>query len=537
MNNFLLLGLPVLFYIIFVYKLFEFQILKGDDFRKKALDNHFYKIKVKPARGNIYDRNGKIVAGNLTSVKTFIISKDEDIVNEYKSYIASLNGYYLDIIDYDEFTTIGARRELLENLVFIPITNRVYPYKDLTPHLVGYVNSDGAGVDGFEKVFEDSLKGEEGEIIIPVDAKMNIVNKDKIVYNFPKKGKDYTLTIDMELHKFIDSLVQNYEKSAVVVMRTNGEILALYSKPKYNPQIFSRGLTLAEWNYINDKELAPLMNRTISGLYPPGSIAKILTTLIAIENGWNWKNSMPCNGYIIYGGRVFKDWTPHYYISDIKEALEVSCNVYYYNLGRFLRVSRITNYLKKLSIFYKKFTFLPQEKISFVPDSSWYMQNYRFIPGGAALNLAIGQGELVLTPIAIAMLTGAIANNGKMPYPKLYFGQIIKDTFKLPFSDSAIQITKSAMLQVVKGPRGTGGYINWKLWEYGFNINVAGKTGSSENPHNKKTHSLFTLFAPYENPQFIITVVVETAGHGSDVAVPIALEVLRWCLLHYYYPQ
>ncbi len=537
MNNLLLFALPILFYIIFVYKLFEFQILKGENFRRKALDNYLYTIKVKPARGIIYDRNSKIVAGNLTSVKIFIISKNKEIIDEYRSYIASVNGYYSDIMDYSEFATISSRREILQNLVFIPITNRVYPYGDLTPHLIGYVNLDGIGVEGLEKVFEDSLRGIEGEIVIPIDAKMNIVNKEKIIYNFPKKGKDYTLTIDMELHKFIDSLVKNYEKSAVVVMKTNGEILALYSKPKYNPQMFSRGLTSAEWNYINDKEIAPLMDRTISGLYPPGSIAKIFTTLIALESGWNWRNSMPCNGYIIYGERVFKDWTSHYYISDIKEALEVSCNVYYYTLAKFLGISKIANYLKKLDIFNKKFTFLPQEKISFVPDNNWYMQNYKFIPGGAALNLAIGQGELVLTPIAIAMFTGAIANNGKMPYPKLYFGQIIKDTFKLPFSDSTIQITRSAMLQVVKGPRGTAGYINWKLWEYGFNINVAGKTGSSENPHSKKTHSLFTLFAPYENPQFIITVVVETAGHGSDVAVPIALEVLRWCLLHYYYLQ
>ncbi|MEO0143630.1 MAG: penicillin-binding transpeptidase domain-containing protein [candidate division WOR-3 bacterium] len=535
MKNVLFFLIPSIFYVIFIIKLFELQILKGEEFSKKAIENHFYTINLKPARGNIYDRNGKILAGNIVNTKIFIVSKEKELIKEYENYIASLNGYYSDIMDYIDFSSISSRRELLKNIIFVPITSRIYPYKELTPHLIGYVNKDGIGVEGFEKVFEDSLRGKEGKIIIPVDVRMNIVDKNKIIYNFPEKGKDYKLTLDIELQMFIDSLVKNYEKSAVIVMKTNGEVLAMYSKPTYNPQIFSRGLTRAEWEYINNPDLAPLLNRAISGLYPPGSIGKVLTTLIALENGWNWKNSMPCYGYTIYGGNVFKDWTVHYHISDIKEALEVSCNVYYYTLGRFVGLVKLTNYLKKLDIFNKKFTFLPQEKISFVPDSSWYMKNYKFIPGGAALNLAIGQGELLLTPIAISMLTGAIANNGKMPYPKFYFGQIIKDTFKLQFSDSVIKTTREAMLQVVKGPRATAGYINWKLYEYGFNINVAGKTGSSENPHSKKTHSLFTLFAPYENPEFIITVVVETAGHGSDVAVPIALEILRWCLLHYYY--
>lgn len=535
MRNFLILLIPSIFYVIFVFKLFEFQILKSDEYRDKALDNHFYRISIKPARGNIYDRNGKILAGNAINTNIFIVSKEQEILREYISYISSLNGYYSELVDYNSFSTIVSRKDVLENVIFVPFVERIYPYGDITPHIVGYVNREGVGVYGFEKVFNDSLMGNKGEIIIPVDARLNITDKTKIVYNYPNKGKDYRLTIDIELHKFIDSILSNYQKAVVIVMKTNGEVLAMYSKPKFNPEMFQRGLTIAEWNYINDKELAPLINRAISGLYPPGSIGKILTTLIALENGWNWKTPMSCDGFLVYGGHVFNDWSIHYHISDIREALEVSCNVYYYKLGRFLGLVRFTNSLRKIDIFNKKLTFFPDEKISFVPDSAWYMKNYRFIPGGAALNLAIGQGELLLTPIAIAMITGAIANNGKMPYPKFYFGQEIKDTLKLPFSDSAIYITKMGMLQVVKGPRATAGYINFKLYADRFNINVAGKTGSSENPHSKKTHSLFTIFAPFEKPEFVITAVIETAGYGSVVAVPIVYEVLKWLLLHYYY--
>lgn len=527
--------IPSIFYVIFVFKLFEFQILKGNEYRNKSLSNHFYRISIKPARGNIYDRNGKILAGNTTNTKIFILSKNQDILREYVSYISSLNGYYSELVDYKSFSTLVSRKDILENIVFIPFAERVYPYGELTPHIVGYVNMEGNGVSGFERVFNDSLIGTKGDVIIPIDAKLNITDRSKIVYNFPTKGKDYILTIDIDLHKFIDSILLNYEKAVVVVMKANGEVLAMYSKPKFNPEMFQRGLTTAEWNYVNDKDLAPLVNRAISGLYPPGSVGKLLTTLIALESGWNWKTSMPCQGAVAYGNHIFNDWSVHYYISDIKEALEVSCNVYYYRLGRFLGLVRFTSFLKKIDIFNKKLTFFPDENISFIPDSAWYMKNYRFIPGGAVLNLAIGQGELLLTPLAIAMLTGAIANSGKMPYPKFYFGQEIKDTLKLPFSDSTLNITKMAMLQVVKGPRATAGYINWKLYIDGFSINVAGKTGSSENPHNKKTHSLFTAFAPYEKPEFIITAVVETAGHGSAVAVPVVYEILKWLLLHYYY--
>jgi len=344
---FLIFSIVIIFYFIFLLKLFELQILRGEEFRRKSYNNHFYIIKVKPSRGNIYDRNGFIIAGNLTSTKNFIITKENDILKEYKNYIASLNGYYSDVMDYFESSSVISRRDLFGDVVFVPITSRVYPYGDLTPHFIGYVNSDGTGIEGFEKIFDDSLRGQEGEIIIPVDARMNITDRNKIIYNFPKKGKDYRLTIDIQLHKFIDSLLEKYEKASVVVLKTNGEVLALYSKPKYDPQMFSRGLTKSEWNYINDKELAPLMDRTISGLYPPGSIGKVLTTLLAIENGWNWRTSMPCPGYVVYGGNVFKDWTIHYHISSILEALEVSCNVYYYNLGRFLGIRKITENYKK----------------------------------------------------------------------------------------------------------------------------------------------------------------------------------------------
>ena len=209
---FFIFSIVVIFYFIFLLRLFELQILRGEEFRRKSYNNHFYTIKVKPSRGNIYDRNGFIIAGNSTSTKNFIITKEKDILKEYENYIASLNGYYSDIMDYFESSSVISRRDLLSDVVFVPITSRVYPYGDLTPHFVGYVNSDGIGVEGFEKIFDDSLKGQEGEIIIPVDARMNITDRNKIIYNFPKKGKDYKLTIDIKLHKFIDSLLEKYER-------------------------------------------------------------------------------------------------------------------------------------------------------------------------------------------------------------------------------------------------------------------------------------------------------------------------------------
>ncbi len=519
------------FYGVFALVLFRIQILRGKYYESLAFDNRYVNVKLSPIRGNIFDRNGKLIASSLFRGR--IIEIDHSDADE-RSYIASLIGKYREILTPEDYFVLSSRMDILESHVVVKEFVRHYPYGSKTPHIVGYVNRDGRGMLGLERLLDTVLTGKPGTLLIPVNSRMRITSRN-FIYKPPGKGKDIRLTLDMDLHRFIDSVVAPFEKVAVVVMKTDGEVIDIYSKPPYDPNLFVTGFTDAQWRYITDVVLKPLMNRAISGRYPPGSTFKILTSLISMDAGIPWWKHIYCTGIFYLGRWSYRDWDVHHNINNLKEALETSCDVYYYTLAKEMGLLKMLEGIEKSHLFGEKFTPLPEEITSFVPDTAWYRSRYGFYSTGNAINLSIGQGEILMTPVAIAMMTGAVANGGRMPYPKLYYGQEIGDTLVMEFPDSAFDIVKEAMYLVINGERGTAKYIKWRLLMDGFDgVKVAGKTGSAENPHSKKTHSLFTAFFPYDNPRFVITVVAETAGHGSEAAVPVALEIIEWLLRHYF---
>ncbi len=534
MRESLLIAFVSILSIVFLLRLLELQVFKHEHYKLLAFDNMYRTLKLNPLRGNMYDRNGKLIATNRMYARLHVVSDDSALIREYRSYISSLVGGFYEFFEMEDISKIVVRSDKLEHVVILLDGVRYYPYGELTPHIVGYTDKRNRAVSGMEKLLDSVLSGKPGKVHVPVDASMRIVS-NSYIYDHPRKGKDIVLTLDMDLQVFIDSIVRPYEKLSVIVMKTNGEVLALYSKPKYDPNMFVRGLTIYEWNYINRSDLKPLMNRALTGLYPPGSVFKLLTALTALEYGWNWKRSLICDGYASLGGFVFGDWDVHGIVEDMVEAIEVSCDVYFYNLARFMGIVKLTEGLKKSNIFGRRFTYFPEEKSSFLPDTAWYKLNKGFYTLGFAFNLSIGQGEILMTPMAIAMLTGALANSGYMPYPTFVLNELPKDTLKLGYTEQAVEVVRKGMLKAVEGYMATGGYLRWKLVLNGYeDVHVAGKTGSAENPHGEKTHSLFTCFFPYEHPKFIITVVVENAGHGSEVAVPIATEIVLWLLKHYF---
>jgi penicillin-binding protein 2 len=319
----------------------------------------------------------------------------------------------------------------------------------------------------------------------------------------------------------------------------NGEILAFVSKPVYNTAGLSVGISYEEWNRIVNDPDHPLLNRVIQSQYPPGSTAKLLVAGAALEENLvspRSHMSAPCGGGYQFGNRFFRCWKPEGHGSlNLIGAIEQSCDVYFYQLGQKLGVNKWAEYAKKCGFGKRTGIDLPDEARGLAPTTDWY--DRRLGKGkwslGVMLNLAIGQGEFLNTPLQLANFYAALGNGGVLWKPHLlkkvqdqtgvqeYRPEIVE---RLPFSQETLEILKKSMVAVVQGERGTAHRSQVE------GITVAGKTGTAENPHGKE-HAWFACFAPADNPKIALAVLVENAGHGGDIAAPIARQMLEAYLL------
>ncbi|HKW50234.1 MAG TPA: penicillin-binding transpeptidase domain-containing protein, partial [Candidatus Eisenbacteria bacterium] len=329
-------------------------------------------------------------------------------------------------------------------------------------------------------------------------------------------------------------------RGAIVAMDPrNGEVLALVSKPNYDPNEFSTGITQARWDELSQGGNYPLFNRAIQAAYPPGSTLKPFVALAglsmhAISSTTTFQE--PCYGYFQFGRRRFGCWehTGHGWLA-LREAIKHSCDVYFYQLGIRSGLGRISDFMKRLTASDRTGIDLPQERRGLFPDPAWYDRRYgagRWSKG-LVLNLAIGQGEVSLTPIKLAQLTAVIASNGLLLRPHL-LREVVRDgvdvPHAVPLEDSLrtnlgltqgdLVAVRSAMVAVVNEAGGTGGQARVD------SVVVAGKTGTAQNPHGND-HALFICFAPAANPEIAVAVLVENAGHGSSAAAPLAQKVLQ----------
>ena len=517
--------LLILVFIIFISRIFYLQVIKFEEYKEKSIKNIVKEIKIPALRGRIFDRNGKILASSRIGYEAIV----EDTIVK-------------DDIDIKEIINL---EETGKKFYIIGRPYRFYPYKEIYSHIIGYLGKvskeemldkiyslgDRIGKSGIEKIYEEILRGKDGISFKLVDARGNILGDEIRPPILPLKGKDIMLTIDVSLGIYIDSLFSPYKKGgAIVINLKNGEILSIYNKPSFDLNIFSGKVKEVEWKKIKNDTLNPILNRCASGLYPPGSIFKIFTALLGLELGVIDTNEIiNCRGEYKFGNRIFKDWKKEGHGKvNFKKAIEVSCDVYFYEIGKRIGLKRFLKRLKEIKIEEKKCFDLLEEKEGFLPDMDFYYKNYGpyGFSEGNVLNLAIGQGEIILTPIQIAVFIGLIANEGKIIRPHLIKKIeneeiIIKDTIYLPFDKKFIKIVKNALFYVCNGENGTGRSAKIKEW------NVAGKTGTSQNPFGKD-HAFFVGFAPFEDPTFLVLVFVENAGMGGEIAAPIAGKIFEY---------
>jgi len=507
--------------VLFLFKIFEIQILKGEFYEEKAITIKSKKIRLPSKRGRIFDRKGRNVAYWRTG---FRLLRNGEVFLEDVSFEEIVN--YLEDPDSSKIFSVYA------------LPYRFYPYKNIYAQTIGFTGlpsekeiEEGidpllrTGKSGIEKFYDEILRGKDGYKFLLIDAKGRVYSEETRPPIEPVDGKDITLTLDFELGRYIDSLFKPYEKGACVVLKPKtGEVLALYSKPSFDLNLLTGKREKEELLKILNDTLKPLLNRAIQGLYPPGSIFKVITSLIALEEGVIDTNEfLYCQGKYRFGNRVFKDWKEegHGRVNFFR-GIEVSCDVYFYEVSKRIGLKRFLEYFEKLKIFDKTDIDLPGEKKGFYPTIEFYKKRYgKYGYGeGNALNLGIGQGEVLMTPIEIALLFGAIALEGKCKKPHLLKNKET-DYFELPFKSENIRILKKALFRVVQGDKGTGRLAGVK------GLNIGGKTGTAQNPKGED-HAQFVAFFPFENPEYVVYVIVENSGMGGEIAAPLAGKIIKW---------
>jgi len=551
---------------------FYIQIIRYKHYKTLAEENRLRKIILPACRGKIFDRNGILLVdsrpsycvtflsdsrvntkNSLESLASFLAIEKEEIeekVEKAGKVVYTEPIRILKDVGIEAVSIVEERRDKLNGVELEIIPLRRYSFGKLGGHLLGYlgeisekeyleIKSKGyhygslRGRTGIEEEYEELLKGIDGVNFLEVDSQGREVRV--ISHLNPRMGRNLYLTIDYPLQKISEDLLGDRSGAIVVLDPQNGEILALVSKPDIDPNLLSGGMTFRDWKRLNEDKRHPLWNRAIKGGYPAGSTFKLLTAIAALEEGIINKETLlnSCTGSWRFGKRFFKCWRKegHGRLSLVPAIIQ-SCDIFFYQLGARLGLERLSSYALKCGLGSPTGVDLPQEGSGLIPTPSWY--DRKLGKGnwtqGVAVNMAIGQGEVLVTPLQLASFYGAIACNGKSYCPHLLLrieeedGKLIKREKSpertLPISTETIRILKEGLLGVVQDSRGTAQVAQIP------GLNVAGKTGTAQNPHGKD-HSWFVAYAPAEAPKLVVSVLVENAGHGSEVAAPIAKKIIE----------
>lgn len=566
-----------------VLRLFVLQVLEGARYRELSEGNRIRVEVLTAPRGEIRDRKGRLLADCVPSFTVTLdlfdkaYTRDAARLDTTLAALGPILGVdpallrekiqrerkvsFLPIrlkrnVDIKSVAFVSEHRDQLPGVQVESEPLRRYPLGLMASHLLGYVgeisdkeladpqhadylSGDLIGRMGIERKYEKLLRGQDGKRFVEVNAmgrKGEFLGEKHPI--LPRRGLDLELTIDLDVQRAAEEAFEQGARGAVVAIDPrNGEVLALASKPNYDPNEFSMGISRERWNELSSGGNYPLFNRAIQAAYPPGSTLKPFTALSGLEAGAMVPGThfaQSCTGEFRFGTRLFGCWKEEGHGSlSMHDAIVRSCDVYFYQLGIRTGLERMSETMSKLQLSEKTGIDLPQERRGLFPTPAWYDRRYgtgRW-SRGVILNLAIGQGECSLTPVKLAQLTAFVANGGTLWKPHLIRSVAAGGSPQwappddslaqaVPVSASSMQEIRDAMAAVVSDPHGTGGPARID------SIAVAGKTGTAQNPHGKD-HALFICYAPAEAPRIAVAVMVENAGHGSTAAAPIARKVLQ----------
>lgn len=556
---------------VYFLRLWDLQIIKGNEYKKIAESNRLRVIEIPAPRGVIYDRNNTPLVKNVPSFDISAVREDLPKDPEMLETLGSLIGLSSEEIKEkvekavgDPFGPVKLKQDVsLEEVAFIEarkmdfpslqvevVISREYIYGDLASHVIGYLGhltleqvrdpeySDVPvkafiGQHGIEKIHDKVLRGTAGRKILEVDAIGRVI--EVVGIQQPIKGSDIKLTLDMKLQSEAEDALGGRAGAVVALDANSGEILALASTPAFNPNLFSRGISIRDWKRLASDPKKPFLNRAIQSQYPPGSTFKIITALAALEEDIITENTkFHCSGSIDIG-RVFKCWKKqgHGTIS-LHDAIVESCDVFFYEIGRRINIDTLAGYALDFGLGSPAGAGLEGERSGIVPSAEWKLRekNQRWYLG-ETLNTVIGQGYLSTTPLQMARLTAAVVNGGKLLNLSLL---IPPDPPKEPvriinLKPENIALVKKALMAVVSDKDGTGRMAKSDI------VDIGGKTGTTQVvtagdnmdnvPEKFRDHAWFVAFAPGDRPEIAVAVFVEHGGHGSTAAAPVAKRVIE----------
>lgn len=536
--------------------LFNVQVIQGNYYLELGDKNRIRIIPLEAPRGRVFDRNGKLLATNRPSYD--VAATPEDMTPEAVQLLSGLLKISRDevrkrlrapreypfapaIIEEDIPQELAFKiEELKPELSGVEIRAsglRYYPYGETASHIIGFIGkinrqeyirladqkdkygfNSMIGRAGLEKVHDDQLRGLRGGRQIEVNAQGKLIRV--LSEKHAEPGKDITVTVDLEFQKRIMDLLKGHHASVAVVDLKSSELLALASSPSFDPNVFvAPGLADKRLAFLRDAE-APMLDRGVSSSYPPGSVFKLVTALAALETGKITPNThFYCTGQFRLkpGTSPRKCWFAQGHGNvNLYEAIERSCNVYFYQIGKLLSADQIADYARELGLGREMEIETTNIAPGLVPDSAWKKSHFKEKwYQGETLSYAIGQSYLLTSPLQILRLVSIIATEGKKIEPHLVRDESVpKESGRVAIKQEYIRFVKKGMLQVVQSNYGTG-----QLARLDF-AKMAAKTGTAQAPP-KMSHAWMTGFFPFEEPEIAFVVFVEHGGSGGVAAAGI----------------
>ena len=582
-------------FILLLVRLYDLQITNFSHYQTLSDDNRVRVLPIAPTRGLILDRNGEILADNtpnyqlvitplqvedmsqlIRTLSIFITIQDHELERFYKTVKRQQAFQQAPLklkLTEQEVAKLAVNQHRFPGVEITAHSTRYYPQKNTFAHALGYVgrinekelsqldnqNYQGTshvGKLGIEKRYEKELHGTVGHKHVEINAQGRALRVLKTQPSIP--GVDIQLSLVARLQEVAQDALEDENGAVVAIDPNNGDVLTFVSRPNYDPNAFVNGIGQVAYAALRDNKHRPLYNRALIGQYPPGSTVKPIVALAGLEYNLTWpEKTMYAGPFFQLPGkeRKYRDWKKEGHgIVDMYSAISQSCDVYFYKLGDELGIDRMHEFLTQFNLGARTQLDTVGEVKGLMPSREWKRaaRGEPWYPGETIIT-SIGQGYMLTTPLQLAVMTGYIANHGKMFKPRFVRAMRNVDTFKFE-TTPVVEMTpvkvkrenywraiEQAMVDVVHAPNGTARRIGADV-----TYKIAGKTGTAQvygiaqdeeydeenTPKHLRDHALFIAYAPVEDPQIAIAVVVENGGSGSSSAAPVARKILDAYLLN-----